>query len=466
MVLGQQSGERLMVDVLEGLQYMQQQGELGRQRGAQSRLGRLVSQAYGAPRDQQDSLVQQAMATDPGTGFKLSEALGKREQIKMEELGKYASIIDSLPEEQKASAYPQIAQEMNTRGIPVPTEWHPEMGKMISRFAQTYGQDSGANGVQSTFVDQSGNRNAVMRDGSIRVLGQAENRYQLRDQPGLPPGAFDPRTGTIRAVQEASAGQQGGMPYAIDPSLPPQVQAAIRSNEVEWANAPDGATASIPPSGAAAARPAINPAEAARLRLAEEANARAAQAAEEARQTRALGNAPAGFRFKPDGSLEPIPGGPKPAGAAASEDERKAAAWLAQAQNAYSNMAGVLREDANADNPGIIETYSPIDELGNRSRSDTRQRYVQASESLGEALLRAATGAGINEHEARQKVNELTPKRGDSDAVKQQKLAAIPVYLQALTARAGRAAPGVQQGQSSPSAPKRLKYNPATGRIE
>jgi hypothetical protein len=189
------------------------------------------------------------------------------------------------------------------------------------------------------------------------------------------------------------------------------------------------------------------PAEQERLRLAQEANQRAAEAAQMAAYQRQLGTAPAGFRFKPDGSLEPIPGGPKPAGAAASEDERKAAAWLAQADNAFRNMRAAIDEDGSADDPGLIEAYAPWEEIGNRSRSPVRQKYVQASSSLGEALLRAATGAGINEHEAAQKVKELTPQRGDSDEVKRQKMAAIPVYLQALKARAGRAVP---QQQSKP----------------
>jgi hypothetical protein len=43
--------------------------------------------------------------------------------------------------------------------------------------------------------------------------------------------------------------------------------------------------------------------------------------------------------------------------------------------------------------------------------------------------------------EARQKVVELTPQRGDSEEVKRQKMAAIPVYLEALRNRAGRAMP-------------------------
>jgi hypothetical protein len=158
--------------------------------------------------------------------------------------------------------------------------------------------------------------------------------------------------------------------------------------------------------------------------------------------------APSGYEWNEDGTLRAITGGPAdPRNSTGNklkdptEDMNKAAAWFAQASNAYQNMQAALAKDPSADDPGLIETYSPIDELANRSRSSTRQQFVQASESLGEALLRAATGAGVNMQEARQKVVELTPQRGDSEEVKRQKMAAIPVYLEALRNRAGRAMP-------------------------
>jgi hypothetical protein len=169
--------------------------------------------------------------------------------------------------------------------------------------------------------------------------------------------------------------------------------------------------------------------------------------------------APSGYRWTSDGRLEAIPGGPadKPFGSGASEDERKAAGWLGQANRALANMEDSLyRTDAQgnrlldaagrpiptgADTPGFLERYSPSEELSNRSMSPERQRYANASSSLSEALLRAATGAGVNESEARQKVAELTPQRGDSEAVKQQKMRGAAGYIEDLRARAGRALP-------------------------
>jgi len=163
--------------------------------------------------------------------------------------------------------------------------------------------------------------------------------------------------------------------------------------------------------------------------------------------------APAGYRWTGDGAkLEPIPGGPadrsQKGGAARpqapvrpTEDMAKAAAWYAQANNAYANLRRIYDRNPAAAAPGVVETYGPAGEVANRSRSADRQQYVQAASSLSEAFLRAATGAGITIDEAKQKFEELTPVRGDGPEVIQQKLDAIPVYLESLKNRAGAAIP-------------------------
>ena len=128
----------------------------------------------------------------------------------------------------------------------------------------------------------------------------------------------------------------------------------------------------------------------------------------------------------------------------ASEDERKAAGWLAQADNAYKNMLSAMYtkegKRTGAEEVGFFEAL-PFVGGGGATRGPERQKFVQAGASLSEALLRAATGAGQNENEAKQKIEELTPTYFDEPDTIKQKLAAIPMYLQSLQARAGRAAP-------------------------
>lgn len=93
-----------------------------------------------------------------------------------------------------------------------------------------------------------------------------------------------------------------------------------------------------------------------------------------------------------------------------------------------------------AEEKGFFEAL-PFIGGGGATQSEKRQQFVQAASSLSEALLRAATGAGQNENEAKQKIEELTPQFFDTRGTIDQKLKAIPVYLNSLKERAGRAAP-------------------------
>lgn len=157
----------------------------------------------------------------------------------------------------------------------------------------------------------------------------------------------------------------------------------------------------------------------------------------------------------------PLPSKKTEGGAgAATEDERKAAGWLAQATNAYNNMLGAMYtkegKTTGAEKPGVIESaLGTLPFIGEGSaalaRGTDRQKFTQAASSLSEALLRAATGAGVNRDEAKQKLEELTPLFTDDADTRKQKLAAIPVYLDSLKSRAGRAAPS---GYQVPQAPK------------
>ena len=132
-----------------------------------------------------------------------------------------------------------------------------------------------------------------------------------------------------------------------------------------------------------------------------------------------------------------------------TEDQSKAAGWLAQALNSYKNAEAVLAESPGADQPNVTaDVLGAIPLVGGAARNATltpaQQKYQQAMSSFSEAALRAATGAGVTEAEARQKIRELTPQIGDSQAVRDQKRASLLVYLDSLKTRAGRAATDVQ----------------------
>ena len=158
------------------------------------------------------------------------------------------------------------------------------------------------------------------------------------------------------------------------------------------------------------------------------------------------------FRIGNDGVARPIMlatgeqmRGAPAASAKPTEDQSKAGGWLMQASTAYQNMIDALKADPNAADPGLIASAlgtvaGPT--AANVARSPAQQQYMQGASSFSEAVLRAATGAGVNNEEAAQKIRELTPQVGDSDAVKEQKSRSMLMYLEALRLRAGPAAAG------------------------
>lgn len=164
----------------------------------------------------------------------------------------------------------------------------------------------------------------------------------------------------------------------------------------------------------------------------------------------------------------------KTGGVKLTEDQGKATGWLVQANNAWKNMQEVgFDKDGNitsAAQPGFNDVLANVPSFGlaggaaNIFRGADRQKFMQASSSLSEALLRAATGAGVNKDEAEQKVRELTPVIGEAEETTKQKMAAIPLYIESLKVRAG---PGAAQalaigGTGKPT----MRFNPATGNVE
>ena len=147
---------------------------------------------------------------------------------------------------------------------------------------------------------------------------------------------------------------------------------------------------------------------------------------------------------------QPVP----PGGGQPSEDERKAAGWLAQARTAYSNMQQAVKDDPGAANPtGREMAVGAVPGIGQgaayAAMSPSRQKFSTAASSFAEAVLRAATGAGVNKDEAMQKVQELTPRYGEHPNVTQMKQQMAQMYLESLQTRAGRAAPGAAPNRPS-----------------
>ena len=169
------------------------------------------------------------------------------------------------------------------------------------------------------------------------------------------------------------------------------------------------------------------------------------------------GKTPQLFTYDQTGQVVPYSGpvSPKETNAAATEDQNKAAAWYQQATKAANDMAAALAADPEASRASPLEsTLSVIPHVGgglaNANRTGPRQRFLHGASSFSEAVLRAATGAGVNEQEALQKIQELTPVFGDKPDEIAQKLAQQPMYLATLHQRAGKALQGPQPAGPAP----------------
>ena len=303
---------------------------------------------------------------------------------------------------------------------------------------------------------------SALVDSTGKVLYQApqEQKYQWSERAGawIPmPGAGAPPQGQQKTFEDGTAvpppsmAGNDGMPVTIDPGMSAEDIKAVQAMEGGPipgqfsatdgpAQAPPG-LAAIPVAGIGP-KPDISPAEERRLQLAEEAAARAREAADRSR----FGNAPAGFRFKEDGSLEAIPGGPKPAGSAATEGERKAATLLQRLNFSLEQMQSAIKESPSSASPNMTaEVLRKLPLIGepaaNIANPAERQRVESAQLDILDAALTLGTGAAYTKEQLEGYRRAYFPQVGDTPAAIKDKAARLENVIRAAKIAAGRAAP-------------------------
>lgn len=464
---------------LAGRQLGQQETDRRQAQATRSRIGELASLAYGAAPDQRQAILGEAVGIDPEAGLALSKALGSEDDAREQRLLSTARLIDAAPPEQKAAIFqnvrPQIAQYLPN----LPEAYDDDVGQGIKAFIASRGGQSDVKVVGNSLVDSAGN-----------VIYQAPQRY-LTNQ-GLievgPQGAREITVGAPPAQVGPIGDVAAGTPFTIDPSIPPEVAAQIRQQElvqggVQSTPAPitAGGRRILPPSSAA---------EAERLALAREANARAAAAAQRADEAAALarqqardreefGVIPPGWRIKADRSgIEPVPGGPKPAGATASESERKAATLLNRLEFSLGQLNQAVREDPDAASPSVAASLAgSIPFVGDQARNivnpQERQRVEAAQLDILDAALTLGTGAAYTREQLEGYRRSYFPQIGDSDATVKDKQARLENVISAARIAAGRAAPQAEAAPAQPPAPRQAPQpapvqrarNPQTGQV-
>ena len=152
-----------------------------------------------------------------------------------------------------------------------------------------------------------------------------------------------------------------------------------------------------------------------------------------------FGKAPSGYRFKADGTLEPIPGGP---GEAISGE---LAARLGLADDALLQLPGFIEKAKKGQLAGPID-YA----MGKLGRGEQGKQYREI-DAASEALTRMLTGAGMNIEEARREANLYKPTIKDDDAAVASKAEQLQRRLKSVSevARKGRGGNATQSASST-----------------
>lgn len=168
--------------------------------------------------------------------------------------------------------------------------------------------------------------------------------------------------------------------------------------------------------------------------------------------TLAQGKVPAGYRAKPDGSLEAIPGGPAANKSEnATEGERKAATLLQRLEGSQRQLEAALKTNPGAAKPELLASglrALGADPVANTITGTQRQQVEAAQLDMLDAALTLGTGAAYTREQLKGYRESYFPQIGDDEATVKDKTDRLNNVIQAAKIAAGRAAKGTATPQS------------------
>lgn len=460
--------------------------QLRQQRQAEERrnkLAQLGSQAYGAQGADRQALIGQAVGVDMQQGLALGGALRENDMANMTAEDAQAKrlrgaakfmmqAIESNDPAKIKGAHQAVANFMGGFGQQFPAEFTPEMVPQIQEvLARTaYLEDGGVGtAVQSRFIDDQGNMVALMRDGTTKVVGKADpsmqiiegeggfygvNRRNLNAAPVQLGGGAPQQAAPQRTISNVQYRTEDGQPIPQEEmaALQQAMQAAAAGQDV---TIPVGGT---PQFGGQLQAPAKN---------------RAAFIQMSADEVAAAG-LPAGTvaqRNLQTGQIDVVNKPAVPASEKApTEGERKAATLLQRLNFSLGQLQEAVKQSPGAASPMVapeILRRLPLvgDAAANAATPAERQRVESAQLDILDAALTLGTGAAYTREQLEGYRRSYFPQIGDSPAAIRDKAARLQNVIEAAKIAAGRAAPSEAPTQQSQQ-PRRLKFNPQTGRIE
>jgi hypothetical protein len=162
-----------------------------------------------------------------------------------------------------------------------------------------------------------------------------------------------------------------------------------------------------------------------------------------------FGKPPSGYRYKADGNLEAIPGGPAAATSKQlTETQAKATGLYRAAAEAARTMNGV-----SGYNPSLVANALDTNNVAATGLGQTERRVLNAQRAFANAVLRLESGAAITPAEINEKARTLFPAPGDGPEAVADKARLRGQSLAALRDAAGRGVAGLApvQGGAAPT---------------
>lgn len=459
---------------------------LGKQHRDENAFRKLAAEAYGAPAEQRNALIGQAVGIDPQAGLALNTTLQQQDDnITSKAAGAARYVLNAVETKNPQAvqgAYqavrPFLARIGAAQGKVPPDQWSDDMLPMLHQVvAASGGATATGQGVQSTYVDGDGNRVAILRDGTTRILGQNDagmvgqtisvqgpdgrpmqmtfNKRTMQYEPAVLGGGAPaaPATGPSR---QALMGADG-TPVVIDADVPPEIAAQIRAGEKGG-----GVPAMIEAPSLAAAplgMPLVgqSPAEKAAAEAAAKAQVEAAYAPQIAGATE---------RAKADAQAEA-------AARYGTDESRKAAAEAAtkipQLQNVVRGLDRI--QSALSGISGALVDTGPVDQYITR-RLPEGQELEAAVNGIKNSLLALTRVPGVgSQSDLEQRIADMQYPSLDKDpAVNARTMANLRAFVQDIQRSIAERASGAQTTravvpQQPASGAVRRARNPRTGEI-
>jgi len=128
---------------LDAINYVQQQGEIGRARGQQNRLAELASQSYTAPADQQNQLLSQMAAIDPRAAQVQQSEFQSQQKFQQTQddsrnkrLANMANLLVRAAPQSRPGLYQQMLPDLQRMGVEAPSQYDDSTAPLIDQTAK------------------------------------------------------------------------------------------------------------------------------------------------------------------------------------------------------------------------------------------------------------------------------------------------------------------------------------------